>query len=197
MPAGERCRRAVCGRTACTVCARHDQQLGGASPLWRLMAPTTSQRQLRRREAGWGGSPRRNRDPRNTWRVGIDGDSDGLRGEGGAVRASLHHEAKPDAIKGPFRKRGGCAMKVAGLTRGGLCGCPRCPVRLVRGVVRDGDVREDIARRGEVSRGRSTGGIVDRREGPNAKPRRRTPVLAGWTMIAANPARGLAGRAGG
>jgi hypothetical protein len=31
-------------------------------------------------------------------------------------------------------------------------------------------------------------------EGPNARPRRTTPVLAGWTMIAANPARGLAGR---
>ncbi len=50
--------------------ARHDQQLGGASPLWRLMAPTTSRRQLRRREAGWEGSPRRSRDPRNTWSIG-------------------------------------------------------------------------------------------------------------------------------
>ena len=117
-----------------------------------------------------------------------------LRVEGGAVRASLHHETKPDAIKGPFRKRGGCAMKVAGLTRGDLRGCPRCPVRLVRGVVRDGDVREGVARRGEVSRGRITGGIADRREGPNAKPRRRTLVLAGWTLNAANPARGLRGR---
>ena len=38
------------------VCARHDQQLGGASPLWRLMAPTTSRWQLLSREAGWGGS---------------------------------------------------------------------------------------------------------------------------------------------
>jgi hypothetical protein len=197
MPLGEERRRAVCGRTACTVCARHDQQLGGASPLWRLMAPTTSRGQLRRREAAWGGSRRRNRDPRNTWRAGAGDGLGGLRVEGGAVRASLHHEAKPDAIKGPSRKRGGCAMKVAGLTRGGLCGCPRCPVLLVRGVVRDGGAREGVARRGEVSRGRSTGGIVDRREGPNAKPRRRTPVLAGWTMIAANPARGLAGRAGG
>ena len=42
--------------TACTVCARHDQQLGGASPLWRLMAPTTSRWQPLSREAGWGGS---------------------------------------------------------------------------------------------------------------------------------------------
>src|SRR5947209_13510558 len=31
-------------------CAQHDQQLGGASPLWRLMAPTTSQWQLRSEE---------------------------------------------------------------------------------------------------------------------------------------------------
>jgi hypothetical protein len=197
MPPGEERRGAVCGRTACTVCARHDQQLGGASPLWRLMAPTTSQGQLRSREAGWGGSRRRNRDPRNTWRIDAGDGLGGLRVEGGAVRASLHHEAKPDAIKGPFRKRGGCARKVVGLTRGDLCGCPRCPVLRVRGVVRDGDVREDVARRGEVSRGRITGGIGERREGPNAKPRRRTPVLAGWMLIAANPARGLAGRAGG
>ena len=33
-------------------CAQHDQQLGGASPLWRLMAPTTSQWQLLLREEG-------------------------------------------------------------------------------------------------------------------------------------------------
>ena len=194
MPAGERCRRAVCGRTARTVCARHDQQLGGASPLWRLMAPTTSRWQLLSREAGWGGSRRRNRDPRNTWRVGLGDESGVLRVEGGPVRASLHHEAKPDAIKGLVRKRGGCAMKVVGLTRGGLRGGPRCPARLVRGVVRDGGVREGVARRGEVSRGRITGGIADRREGPNAKPRCRTLVLVGWTLIAANPARGLDGK---
>ena len=139
----------------------------------------------------------RSRDPRNTWRIATGRGRDGLRVEGGAVRASVHHEAKPDAIKGPFRKRGGCAMKVAGLTRGDLRGCPRCPVLLVRGVVRDGDVREGVARRGEVSRGRITGGIDCRREGPNAKPRRRTLVLVGWTLIAANPARGLGGSAEG
>ena len=135
----------------------------------------------------------RSRDPRDTWRIGSGGRSGVLRVEGGAARASLHHEAKPDAIKGPFRKRGGCAMKVVGLTRGDLRGCPRCPVRLVRGVVRDGGAREGVARRGEVSRGRITGGIDDRREGPNAKPRRRTPVLAGWTLNAANPFGGLGG----
>ncbi len=100
------------------------------------------------------------------------------------------------SIKGPFRKRGGCAMKVVGLTLGGLCGCPRMPRHAwrVRGVVRDGRGREAAARRGAVSRGQSTGGIVDRREGPNAKPRRRTLVLAGWTLKAANPKWVLRGR---
>jgi hypothetical protein len=132
---------------------------------------------------------RASRLPHNTWRTG---DRE-LRVEGGAVRASLHHEAKPDAIKGPSRKRGGCARKVAGLTLGGLHGCPGMPGRAWRDrrVGWDGGVREGAARRGEVSRGRSTGGIDCRREGPNAKPRRRTPVLAGWTLKAANPARGL------
>jgi hypothetical protein len=184
----------VCGRTACTVCARHDQQLGGASPLWRLMAPTTSRGQLLSREAGWGGSRRRNRDPRDTWRVGGGVAGGALRVEGGAVRASLHHEAKPDAIKGPFRKRGGCARKVAGLTLGGLRGGPGMPIHALgrdRWVARDGRGREAPVRRGAVSRRQSTGGIDDRREGQNAKPRRRTPVLVGWTLTAANPARGL------
>src|SRR5207245_284847 len=86
----------------------------------------------------------RNRDPRNTWRAGTVGV---LRVEGGTVRASLHHEAKPDAIKGPCRKRGGCATKVAGLTPGGLRGCPRCPAHLVRGVVRDDWGREAAVHR--------------------------------------------------
>ena len=113
--------------TARTVCARHDQQLGGASPLWRLMAPTTSRWQLLVVRLGGEEAGVRSRDPRNTWRVGTGRGLGGLRVEGGAVRASLHHEAKPDAIKGPFRKRGGCAMKVAGLTRGDLRGCPRMP----------------------------------------------------------------------
>jgi len=98
------------------------------------------------------------------------------------------------SIKGPVRKRGGCAMKVAGLIRGGLHGCPRCPVLMVRGVVRDGWRREALARRGEVSRGRSTSGDRCRWEGPNAKPSVRTFVLVVVAVIAANPLGGLAGR---
>ena len=67
----------------------------------------------------------------------------------------------------------------------------------VRWVVRDGQGREALAHRGEVSRGRITGGIDGRREGPNAKPSVRTLVLVMIAVTAANPGRGLAGRAGG
>jgi hypothetical protein len=86
-------------------------------------------------------------------------------------------------------------MKVAGLTPGGLCGCPGCPVavRVIAGWW-DGDVREDVARRGEVSRGHMTGGDQYRRKGPNAKPSDRTFVLVGVALTAANPSGGLAGR---
>jgi hypothetical protein len=107
--------------------ARHGQQLGGVSPLWRLMAPTTSQRQLLRREAGWGGSPRRTRDSTNRNRI-----------EGGAARASRPSTAKPDVIKGPQRRCGGCARKVAGLIRGGLRGRREMPGRHDRRVVATG-----------------------------------------------------------
>jgi hypothetical protein len=83
------------------------------------------------------------------------------------------------------------------LPREYLHGCFGCPVRLDRGVVVDGGAREGVVRRGEVSRGRITGGVAGRREGPNAMPRGRTLVLAGWTLTAANPARGLGGGVGG
>ena len=105
------------------------------------MVLTPSRRQLRRREAGWEGSRVRSRDPRNTWRVGAVRGLVSLRVEGGTARASQQYMAKPDVIKGPLRRRGGCAMKVAGLIRGDLRGCSRCPVLLVRGVVRDGGVK--------------------------------------------------------
>ena len=176
--------------------AWHDQQLGGASPLWRLMAPTTSRRQLRRREAGWEGSRRRNRDPRNTWHVLARGAGAGCAYKAGrSGRASMTWRS-PMSIKGPSGKRGGCARKVAGLIRGGLHGCPEMPGHTwrARRVGRDGGVREGVARRGEVSRGRITGGIVDRREGPNAKPSVRTLVLVAVALTAANPFGGLVGR---
>lgn len=133
--------------------ARHDQPLGGASPLWRLMTPTTSRSQLRRREAGWEGRRRRNRDPRDTNRI-----------RGGAARASRQAAAKPYVIKGPQRKCGGCARKVAGLIRGDLRGCRRCCAHHGSRSGGDDTGRKADVHRAEVSRGRSSGGIV--------KPRR-------------------------
>ena len=99
--------------------AWHGLQLGGGSPLWGLVAPTTSRGQLRRREAGWEGSRRQNRDLRNTNRI-----------LGGMAWASRPNTAKPDATYGLSRRCGGCARKVAGLIQGGLCGCPGCPIAL-------------------------------------------------------------------
>jgi hypothetical protein len=61
-------------------------------------------------------------------------------------------------------------------------------------VVRDDRGREAAVRRRAVSRGRITGGIDDRREGPNAKPSVRTFVLVVVVLTAVNPVRGLVGR---
>src|SRR5271170_6083060 len=72
---------------AALMYARHGRSIGGESPLEEEVVLTSSRRQLRRREAGWEGSPRRNPAPRNTNRV-----------EGGAIWVSLHQMAKPVTI---------------------------------------------------------------------------------------------------
>jgi hypothetical protein len=64
--------------------ARHGRSLGGESPLEEEVVLTPSRRQLRRREAGWEGSPRRNPAPRNTNRV-----------QGEAIWVSLLKKVKP------------------------------------------------------------------------------------------------------
>jgi hypothetical protein len=130
------------------------------------MAPNHKPRATASSRGGVGRKPEAKRDSRNTWRLG----DRALRVEGGAVRASRQGTAKPDAIKGPQRRRGGCARKVAGLIRGGLPGCRPREVDPP-----DTDGREAAGQPAGVSRGRSSGGIV-RREGPNAKPR---PCAAG------------------
>ena len=176
-------------------CAQHDQQLGGCKSPVEEMTLTTSQEQLRRREAGWEGSRRRNRDPRNTWptvaTVAVGCAYEARR----SGRASIAWRS-PMSIKGPSCRRDGCAGKAVGLIRGGLCEGPRMPRHAwrVRGVVRDGRGREAAARRRAISRGRSTSGDCYRWEGPNAKPSARTSVLVVVAMIAANPCGGLAGR---
>ena len=67
--------------------ARHGRSIGGESPLEEEVVLTPSRRQLRRREAGWEGSPRRIPAPRNTNRV-----------EGWAIWVSLLKKAKPVTI---------------------------------------------------------------------------------------------------
>jgi hypothetical protein len=67
--------------------ARHGRSIGGGSPLEEEVVLTPSRRQLRRREAGWEGSPRRSPAPRNTNRV-----------EGGAIWVSLLKKVKPVTI---------------------------------------------------------------------------------------------------
>jgi hypothetical protein len=61
--------------------------LGVKVPLEEVMVLIPSRRQLRRREAGWEGSPKRNPAPGNTNRV-----------EGGAFWVSLLKKAKPVTI---------------------------------------------------------------------------------------------------
>lgn len=46
------------------------------------------------------------------------------RVRGGLGRTSEHQVAKSISIKGPERKRGGCAQKVVGITPGDLPSCP-------------------------------------------------------------------------
>jgi hypothetical protein len=75
------------GRRSVVEYARHGRPIGGESPLEEEVVLTPSRRQLRRREAGWEGSPRRNPAPRNTNRV-----------EGGAIWVSLLKKAKPVTI---------------------------------------------------------------------------------------------------
>jgi hypothetical protein len=51
------------------MCATHGTELGGASPLRAARSGTDSQRQLRRSDAGWGGSRRQNGGPTNRKRI--------------------------------------------------------------------------------------------------------------------------------
>ena len=64
--------------------AQHGRSLGGESPLEEEVVLTPSRRQLRRREAGWEGSPRQIPAPGNTNRV-----------EGVAIWVSLLKKVKP------------------------------------------------------------------------------------------------------
>lgn len=153
----------------------------------KVMIPTQAESNcvvVRRGGKGAGGVTRGLRD---TNRIG-----------GEAVWASQHDEgAKLVVIKRPSRKCGRRAGKAVVLIRGDLHRCPGMPVHQsgVRRVGRDGVGRKADVRGGGVSfHPAPTGGIDDRREGPNAKPSVRTFVLVTVALIAANPFGGLVGR---
>lgn len=166
--------------------ARHDQRLGGESPLWRLMAPTTSQRQLLLREEG-GKEARGETATQRTETVCEAGRS----GRAGSAWRS------PMFIKRPSRRHGGCAGKAVGLIRGDLHGGPRCPSASFgvfvgwRGTVGVERPRLAVEKSAEAV---LPAGIVDGGwEGLNAKPSARTFVLVIVALTAANPFGGLSG----
>lgn len=80
------------------------------------MAETTSQRQLRRREAGWEGSRRRNRDPRDTNRIG-----------GVPARASQQAMTKPEPSRGCHVYAAGARGRLAPLSGEISMDVPGCP----------------------------------------------------------------------
>ena len=119
------------------------------------MVLTPSRRQLRRREAGWEGSPRRIPAPRYTNRV-----------EGGAIWVSLLKKVKPVTVNRVVtytrRAQGEIGRSYPGRSA-------RVPVVLWCRRA-GGPHREVRADRAEVSRGRSTGrDQVRGREGPNVE----------------------------
>src|SRR5205085_10934185 len=57
------------GESRDPLCATHDIELGGASPLRAARSGTDSQWQLRRSDTGWGGSRRQIGEPTNRHRI--------------------------------------------------------------------------------------------------------------------------------
>jgi hypothetical protein len=111
------------------------------------MTGTTSPRQLHRREAGWEGGRRQSRDP------GTRSASEaGRLGRASAIWQS------PMPSKGTFRRRGGRAGKLLALSAEVSAAVLRCPAAVMADprVVWDSSVREDVVRRGGVSRGQGT-----------------------------------------
>lgn len=118
-------------RAAFGLCAQHEPQQGGESPLENQVAGTPSEPQGRNREGPAERSGERNRESTN--RNWIRGAAD--QGERANSREAL-------ATKGKWRKSGDCAGKGVVLTWGGLALC-------LKGRRREAER--------EVSRGRSSG----------------------------------------
>src|SRR5271157_1065667 len=94
---------------AVSLCAQHGRWLEGERPLWRLIAPSVSERQGRHREVRSEGSRKQTCDLRNTKRI-----------RGCPSRASWQRTTKPNAIKDLGSKCAKDAGKVNVLTWGDL-----------------------------------------------------------------------------
>jgi hypothetical protein len=106
-----------CRAKAHFLCARHGVDAGGASPLRALVMGTASRRQLRRREAGWGGSRRPS--PELTNRNRIEGRCGGVTRQWTGTPGD-----HPDTRTG---KSGSARAKQQRLTLGGLSAFPGDP----------------------------------------------------------------------
>jgi hypothetical protein len=118
-------------------CAWHGTDLGGESSLRAVTTGIVSRRQLRRREAGWGGSPRRN--PARTNRNRIEGRCGGV---------SPLPMATPDS-------RSEIALVNPAATGGKISVLPR-EISMPLGAIPSSDPATGSKERGEVSRGHSS-----------------------------------------
>ena len=118
------------------LCARHGVDAGGDSPLRARVRGTASRRQLRRREAGWGGSRRRSSDVTNRNRIegrrGVatrqltgtpDAHPDTRAGKSGRGRRSASHGSRQSRVAGHRRSsrwRGRAVQTAKPLLWGGM-----------------------------------------------------------------------------
>ncbi len=119
------------------ACAWHGTDLGGESPLRAVTTGIVSPRQLRRREAGWGGSRRQN--PERTNRNRISGRCDGV---------SPHGRVRPDS-------RSDIALVNPAAPGGKIRVLPR-EVSSGLGAIPSRSAATATDARGEVSRGHSS-----------------------------------------
>jgi len=171
------------------------------------MTPTTSQGQLRRREAGWEGSRRRNRDPRDTWSAAA-GAVAGCAYEAGRSGRAGRLRRSPLSSRGRRVDAVGVRGRLLVLPREISAGVPDAPSGWVARWFAASSARlagwggTVVSVRTRLAVEKSAEAVVPAGSMFAGKSRTRSrgagrPGLVGWTMTAANPARGLDGRTGG
>ena len=172
------------------------------------MTPTTSQGQLRRREAGWEGSRRRNRDPRNTWSAAADAAVAGCAYEAGRSGRAGRLRRSPLSSRGRCVDAVGVRGRLLALPREISTGVPDAPsgrvarwfaassARLAGWGGTVASVRARLAVEKSAEAVLPAGSMFAGKSRTRSRDAGRLG-LVGWTMTAANPARGLDGRTGG